>query len=67
MAGAGPPHTVKRSEITMQATDQPEPADTPTPGTWVCTGPGDHTETVVDANGVTHQTWHGCPSCHGSH
>jgi hypothetical protein len=29
MAGAGPPHTVKRPEIVMKRTDQPEPPDTP--------------------------------------
>ncbi|MEC3994019.1 hypothetical protein VSR01_10860 [Actinacidiphila sp. DG2A-62] len=34
---------------------------------WVCTGPGDHTETTTDQDGTTRQTWHGCPSCHGAH
>lgn len=51
----------------MDRNDQPEPPDTPTPGTvWVCQGPGDSTETTTQ-NGITTQVWHGCPSCHGSH
>lgn len=31
MAGAGPPHTVKRSEITVKRTDTPQPQPTPAP------------------------------------
>jgi hypothetical protein len=36
------------------------------PTTQPCTGPGDRTETTTE-NGVTRQTWHACPTCHGSH
>jgi hypothetical protein len=43
-------------------TDQPTPAPT-----QPCPGPGDRTETTTDADGVTRQTWHGCPGCHGAH
>jgi len=34
--------------------------------TQPCPGPGDSTEDT-SSDGVTRQTWHGCPDCHGSH
>jgi DnaJ-class molecular chaperone len=40
-------------------------SDQPAP-TQPCTGPGDRTETTT-VDGVTRQTWHSCPTCHGSH
>lgn len=39
--------------------DQPQP-------TQPCPGPGDHVETT-HSGGVTRETWHGCPVCHGAH
>lgn len=36
------------------------------PETQPCTGPGDTVEITTD-DGVHRETWHGCPTCHGSH
>ncbi len=37
------------------------------PTTQPCTGPGSRTETTTGPDGVTRQTWYGCPTRHGSH